>query len=189
MDHKGRLWVEKGSVDGMREGLLSCTFFMRNCLHWHPACDYSATGNTLLEEMSRLRSSLLLCLTRLFFHFSTNAWIPPEFEILRTCHLSKHISCAESTNRRFHSRKDKDGYCCSVENHHLMVCFIPTPLLVLSMSILKENPCFLQKSRERFAGAVSRACPELWWLNQAGVGKSKVIWWNQKPRVGSGHGM
>lgn len=41
--------------------------------------------------------------TRFSSHYSTNAWVPPEFEILRTCSMSKHISHSQSTNWKFHS--------------------------------------------------------------------------------------
>lgn len=105
------------------------------------------------------QSLFLLSPARFSFRFSTSAWIPPEFELLRTCSMSKHISHSQSTNWKFHSTK--------------VVFYRRPPLEGLFQTDLpigsfheypQDNPRFIPKSREGCAGAVSEASLEPWEL-------------------------
>lgn len=107
-NHKGWLWVDKGSVEGTRGGPFSCSLALtlcRLCFYFSRAvvCTNTQLVITGWPEMHYwkkccgFRVVFLWSLKRFSFRLSANAWVPPEFEIRRTCSMSRPVSHCPST--------------------------------------------------------------------------------------------
>lgn len=139
------------------------------------------------------RSLFPLSLTRFSFHFFMNAWVPPEFEILRTCSTSKHLSHSQSANWKFHSTT-RMHICPLFYRKQPLDGLFQTDSPVSSFpEYPQREPTFCSKKQRKVCWSSLRSlrwrCES--WTRQ-GQGRVRSLSGNktdQKPRVGSGRGM